>query len=257
MKRFLMGFLVAFIVAGVGFVISLMISQSSAPTANFSHQSNFSIPRTSAVLEVVRPAGADDALWQRQIATYAAQVGLDDVVSAVELSRDFHNDAPKMYPSVSTGEGLRAAIHVRQIPGTALIEIRVNCSDDPAVVAAVTQSLADSFFRRMQSQQNHRRALALEDERSFLNSVLDSSKNMESNTEDFIRAYGLDTPPTSTAPARLQRDYAMLRRQLERRQADAAVYQAIVDEHRRIVLQLAMPSTVTDQALCFVQKPQP
>ena len=227
-------------------------------------------PCTPAIIEVLMPgaeAGHDvDAVWQRKILTTAARLRFTEVLERALLRDNVRDATHENKPGIPrTAEALNRCLTVRQIPGTALLEVWVDCSSDRATCATVTADLVDEFHAQLLNDVTAKLAHDIDILKEARTKIADSVATSHSVLEDFIAVHNIDAPPApATQPdgadaKAAQRDHARWVRELAVKKRQLAVSEAVEDEYSRRVTEanLAAAANVEDLGVRIVQRPTP
>jgi hypothetical protein len=125
--------------------------------------------RRAALVTVARPEGADDALWQREIATHAAMITHEATLEAAVADQNANARAAKWFAAEpDSRQWLRAHLRAEPVPDTRLVRIflaeRLATPNDEA---AVVEAIANTYI----ADQRRAAEAASRDRMSALNAL--------------------------------------------------------------------------------------
>ncbi len=200
----------------------------------------------AAVLEVARPEGAggavEDAVWEREIATYAAKIKLSGAVEALRVKPPAGQKIRAA--ALVSAEAFAAAIHVRQLPRTALIEVWADVGEDAEASAAVTRELVAGYLRGLKEEADARCAEALQRTTLGVRTAQEDLTARRAGLEEFRLAHAADAPLPANATEKAQVERAQTLRQIKEREDGIEVLRGKLNEMQRRLLDLALGQTV-------------
>src|SRR5262245_40994440 len=132
-------------------VLALLFSATGFVQIAGAQQQAADPTRRAALISIARPADADDAIWQREIATHATLLvhdatfvaALADEKASIRTSQWFANHADP----AAAAQWLRAHVRAEPVPGTRLIRVYLDASPGtPADEVAILESIVNAYI---------------------------------------------------------------------------------------------------------------